>query len=376
MSKDGPRLSLSSSEPVVRKTETPEGKIGGTIKRWNAEKGFGFLRLHDGREVFCHVTQLCEHIRPSRGQAPEIGSSVNVKKINQNERGLAAEGVECDECAVPEQWELQPFGDEVFGAREIRPVCVNKSGVFSSRSPISSEEVERANVPFELAKRKKTLWEYAIVGDEFFNVFGEPQSIRVEDESKIVLSYPHGEITVSTDSAMYSGHWEVSPSGSWKEDGESIKAEFIFPDMPGAKTWGTVALLHINPSLSGWFELLSENTKQEVLAKVKEKILPPEDIAEKHFNDFLNDDYEKGKISKLRDDLRFLQAPGESYVSSSKRRTQVYDPLSPDERSGDSYRDADVTSYSLTVGARKKERDDWRGNYKGGKNFEVSSGEN
>jgi len=359
----------------LEKLESQEGRIKGTIKRWNAEKGFGFLRLSDGREVFCHVSELCEHIRSPRGEAPDISSPVNVKKVNQRERGLAAEEVECDACAAPEQWELQPFGPEIFGVRELQPVCVNKSNVSSYNSTIPREEVERVNEPFKLAKRKETLWNWSIIEDEFFREFGEPQGIRVEDENKIVLSYPHGEKIVSADSAMNSKHWEVSPSGQWKEEDESIKAEFIFPDIFGAKVWRTVASLYINPSLHKEFDLLPESAQQEVLAKVKEKILPPADIAEKRFNDFLNEDYRKKEISKLRDDLRSLQAPGESFVSSSTHKAQFYEPLSPDERRGDFYYEGSITTYSLTVGARKKEQSHWSGDYQGGKSFVVASSE-
>ncbi|MBI4713868.1 cold shock domain-containing protein [Candidatus Uhrbacteria bacterium] len=355
----------------LEKSEPQGGKIRGTIKHWNAEKGFGFLRLSDGREVFCHVSELCEHIRPPRGQAPVLDSPVNVKKVNQRDRGLAAEEVECGACAAPEQWELQPSGPEVFGVREMRPVCVNKPNVSSYSSTIPREEVERANEPFKLAKRKETLWNWSNIEDEFFREFGEPQGIRVEDENKIVLSYSHGEKIVSADSAMNSKHWEVAPSGQWKEEGESIKAEFIFPDISGAKVWRTVASLYINPSLYKEFELLLESAQQEVLAKVKEKILPPADIAEKRFNDFLSEDYRKKEIRKLRDDIHSLQAPGESFISSSTHKAQLYEPLSPDERRGDFYYEGSVTTHSLTVGARKKEQPHWSGDYRGGKSFVV-----
>lgn len=204
--------------------ESHEGRIQGIIKRWNAEKGFGFIRLSDGREVFCHTSELCEHIRPLRGQAPDISSPVNVKKVNQRQRGLAAEKVECDTCAAPEQWELQPTGPEIFGVRELRPVCVNKPNVSSYNSPMPREEVERANEPFIIAKKKETLWKQGIIGNEFFKEFGEPQSIRVDDKGQIILSYPHGEKIVSADSAMNSKHWEVDPSGRWEEERECIKA--------------------------------------------------------------------------------------------------------------------------------------------------------
>lgn len=29
-----------------------------TVKWWNDSKGFGFLTLEDGRDVFCHYTQI------------------------------------------------------------------------------------------------------------------------------------------------------------------------------------------------------------------------------------------------------------------------------------------------------------------------------
>ncbi|PIP60628.1 hypothetical protein COX00_02210 [Candidatus Uhrbacteria bacterium CG22_combo_CG10-13_8_21_14_all_47_17] len=371
--KGGPTGS-DNKKDYSEKLESQEGRIKGTIKRWNAEKGFGFLRLSDGREVFCHVSELCEHIRPPRGQAPDTSSPVNVKKVNQRERGLAAEEVECDACAAPEQWELQPSGPEIFGVRELQPVCVNKSNVSSYNSTIPREEVERANEPFKLAKRKETLWNWSIIEDEFFREFGEPQGIRVEDENKIVLSYPHGEKIVSADSAMNSKHWEVSPSGQWKEEGESIKAEFIFPDISGAKVWRTVASLYINPSLYKEFDLLPESAQQEVLAKVKEKILPPADIAEKRFNDFLTEDYRKKEISKLRDDLRSLQAPGEMTIESHSYKAQEEVTASyGDETWGTGhYMDAQRTAWSLKTGAKKREHYSWAGEYVGGHDFAIS----
>lgn len=71
-----------------------------------------------------------------------------------------------------------------------------------------------------------------------------------------------------------------------------------------------------------------------------------------------------------------MQSPGESFVSSSTRNAQLYDPLSPDERrGGDSYREGYIATYFLTVGARAKERPRWSSDYKGGKSFVIVSGE-
>ncbi len=30
----------------------------GTVDHWNDDRGFGFVRLADGRRVFCHITAL------------------------------------------------------------------------------------------------------------------------------------------------------------------------------------------------------------------------------------------------------------------------------------------------------------------------------
>ena len=39
----------------------PEGKIQGTVKRWNGEKGFGFIAPDDGGEdLFCHFSQISD----------------------------------------------------------------------------------------------------------------------------------------------------------------------------------------------------------------------------------------------------------------------------------------------------------------------------
>lgn len=145
-------------------------------------------------------------------------------------------------------------------------------------------------------------------------------------------------------------------------------------DIPGAKAWRTVASLYVNPGLHKEFELLPESAQQEVLAKVREKILPPAEVTERRKNDFLNADYEW--ISKLREEIRSLQTPGEVYLyTRSYRRQEEINTSYGDEEWGTGYYgDVNYTAWNLMVGARKKERSGWSGDYQWGKSFFVSSG--
>lgn len=60
----------------------------GTVKWFSNPKGYGFISLSDGREVFVHYTA----IEGSGFRALDEGETVELDVVN-SERGLKAEGV-------------------------------------------------------------------------------------------------------------------------------------------------------------------------------------------------------------------------------------------------------------------------------------------
>ncbi len=362
---------FSVSREIKKIPEKPaiEERLRAFFKNWNKQKGFGFIELSDGRRAFCHVSALCEHIKPARGQAPDDTLSLCVGNVLQSVRGLAAEKVECGACAAPEEWELQPVGTEVFGMREMRPVCVNKTNKSLCDSGIPFETVQLANEPYRDAQRKLALWELPEIGDNFFEAFGEPQSIHVPnpDGTLIILEYPHGEKIVHTVYAMDSNHWETLPSGTWKENCGNISAEFTFPKISGAKAWRTVASFSsINPNLEKEFDLLPEETQQAVLTKVREKVLTPVAVAEKCFHDFMTDNGKENAISELRKAICLLQVPGQMILGSISYKAQEELRGSYGDESWGTGRRTDVQHirHVLTTGLREKEQyHGWGGQY-------------
>jgi cold shock CspA family protein len=53
----------------------PEGMVEGTVRRWNSEKGFGFISPNDGGDdLFCHFSQIKD------GNALREGTTVHLVK--------------------------------------------------------------------------------------------------------------------------------------------------------------------------------------------------------------------------------------------------------------------------------------------------------
>ena len=177
----------------IEKIGAPEqGPIKGSIDSWRREKGYGYILLADGQRVFCHVNNMCGHIKPSRGQEP-TATQVNVSKVIQRKQGPAAEHVECDDCAAPEKWDLRPKGEPVFGVRELESYGINKP--YGKLRP-GYEVAFKANEPFRKAQEKMSLWLFGLTPqrnsvEKFFDEFGEPQSVAVSD-GYLILNYPHG----------------------------------------------------------------------------------------------------------------------------------------------------------------------------------------
>lgn len=310
---------------MADKTPSPEKKkpegIKAQLDYWNAERGFGFFRLQDGRKIFVHVSELCRHLRPHRGQNLQT-NTVNIRELQQGNRGLSGVGVECNDCAEPVIWKLVPTGREALGVPQFKVECSNPDTEL--RSPFSYKDINEANRPYEEALIKKRLWDFGILGDDFFKVFGEPLSIELESEDIVVLSFDIGDKRVSTYELFKTKKWEVTPTTTstieeTEYEGEIIfNVEFTFPDIPGAKVQVEVAKISLrDPSravLLSEFELLPESIQQEIAERIKDSILTPFEYAEFTFKRMLTDAMERTKISEIRKEIRNLMDPRECVV--------------------------------------------------------------
>lgn len=340
-------------------------------KRWNADRGFGFLRTDDGRRVFCHVNELCSHLKPSRGNAPDLNAKVYVSQILRDNQGFRAIKVKCADCATPAVWELQPTGSAVFGVRELRPVCTNKPDEPEYKSAIKFDEVYEANEAFREAQAKERRWQGALT-PAFFEEFGEPEQISAVGE-KIILTYTHGNKTVTATEAYESGHWKTAPTGQRKQDGKTIYAEFAFDGIPGAKVRRYVGNANHPLKLTADFELLPTEVQTEILGILRAAVRPAESIAEERWNAILKSEYNRKNLDKLRQEMISLQAPGEMYHGQGtyKAQEEVTGHYGDETWGTGSYMDITRTYWYLVTGARKKERAGWSGDYAGGTKFTI-----
>lgn len=346
--------------------------IPGRFLKWFPDRGFGFIKTPEG-SAFCHINDLCVHLSPEdRNGQVDFKQNLHIARVIKKEKGLAVENVRCDKCVAPSKWELVKEDEEAFGIHKFNAKQV--AGATSSFGPSYQDLLEINKEFYEAKKESDAFYGTRIDSSEgFFKKFGEPQSIRVKGND-IVLVYSQGEREVSIYEAINSKHWEVSSSGQYRNNGEYLEVEFVFPDIPEAKAWISVARLSSNPFLGKEFDLLPKDDQDKILAMAKEKMLSPEIIAEDDFNEFANNSYDS--VSDLHNSIRSLQLPGEVYISHNTEKGQLYEPLSSDERRGNFYYNGSITTNYLTVGARKRERPEWwNDGYAGGVKFIISEGE-
>jgi len=342
----------------------------GRIVRWNTDRGFGFIRLEGERkrDLFCHISALCRHLKPARGESPDLSKPVFVTETSVGPRGLKAEKVDCETCNLPTIWELKPVGEPIFGIREMKDVC-NKPDEYNS--PISYTEIYNANIEYEKAKKKLRLWEGEI-SEEFFQTFGEARNISVNGE-ELILTYEHGDKTVSLSEAFYSKHWKTSPTGQWEKFSEKVVADFIFDDIPGAKLQVWIASSYINPYLTPSFKKLTKSIQEEILEILKPLAESPEKLASDQFEARINH-YEKAK--ELRNDIINLQRPEKPRLVSGMQTVQKRNTWSyggETWETGGSY-NTKVKVAHLITGSIKLENNSWK-NYSEGHYFSISQTE-
>lgn len=358
---------------TVNTPNTP--RPNASIDRWNAQRGFGHLRMDDGSRVFCHFSALCSHLNPGRGNSPKLNARVYATGITEDKQGFKANKVQCTDCITPAIWELKPSGPAVFGVRELKPVNVNRPNEPDYKSTIKFDEVYKANEPFREAQAKERRWN-GVLTAAFFEEFGEPEQIQAEDNN-IVLTYAHGSRTVTAANIFESKHWRTAPSGQWKQDGKTIYAEFAFDGIPGAKVQRYVADANHPPRLTADFELLPTAIQTEILGTLHTAIRPAESIAEEHWNAMLESGYDRKNLDQLRQEMVNLQAPGEMYYDSRSYKSQeeVTAHYGDETWGTGSYMDVNKTSWHLVTGAKKRERQSWAGQYAGGTKFTISKPE-
>ncbi|MGV9454529.1 SAV_2336 N-terminal domain-related protein [Streptomyces sp. NPDC003635] len=83
---DSPTLLLRN--PAYSPTAVPQGKTHGTVKWFNAERGYGFIALDDGRDVFVHYSA----IDVPGFRSLEEGQRVQLR-VTQGEKGPQAQDV-------------------------------------------------------------------------------------------------------------------------------------------------------------------------------------------------------------------------------------------------------------------------------------------
>ena len=219
-----------------------------TVKRWIPDKGFGFLKLEDGREIFCHVNQLCSHLSPSqRGGSPQIEreQTIYVQRVAEGRQPgkLQAENVQCECCAGPKIWELrlsEAAGDAILGVRKKIAFCVSDPSRSSYLSPIPPDELRRANVDFDAAYSKQILFERPYSDpNKFFETFGMPTAIELASRpDTLILTYPeYGTAQISVNSLFEFRDIPAKPTSQWEDRHYGVMAEF---ELQGVKFWATI----------------------------------------------------------------------------------------------------------------------------------------
>jgi hypothetical protein len=235
----------------------------------------------------------------------------------------------------------------------------------------SEEEIKSEALRKE---REKEKWKSPIDSvqglDGFLMTFGEPTEVHVgKKEDQVVLVFPQGEKVIdSSIIALSSNRWTASASGEWEERSGDIRAQFYFPKITGAKAWVTVVSSLENPVFDSRFNLLPEDLKEKISARVREKISPsgeipkevqekkvptPEDEAEDAFDDILL--FKGDDFAEKRNNLVKLRSPGECYMYSSTKMREVTEQESEDEKSPSFSHDVEFYEWYLVVGARGKE---------------------
>lgn len=352
-------------------------RANASFDRWNAERGFGFLIMEDGRRAFCHVSELCSHLNPGRGNEPDLNAKIHVGQVVEGDKGLKARKVQCMDCITPAVWELRPDGPELWGVRKMKAVCVGKPNEPSYKSTIPSGQVYDANEPYRQAQAKERRWQ-GVLTPAFFEEFGEPEKTEVIDDNRVILSYPHGQKTVSAYSIFDSGHWKVMASGQWKKGAMDVSAEFVFEGLPGLSIMRQVGHSEHPAGLSKDFDLLPSEIQTEMLEHLRTIIPTAEGLAENRWESFSKIDYEQERMATLRNEIVELQAPGEIYQDSGSYMAQEEVTAHYGDETWGTGRHMDVrrTYWYLVTGARKSERQGGYGihdtGYTGGNRFTIN----
>ncbi|MFA6252623.1 MAG: hypothetical protein WCX74_04455 [Candidatus Paceibacterota bacterium] len=330
--------------------ESKEKKIiTGIVQKWFDGKGYGFIEVPgEKRGVFCHINSTCRHLQED---GILEGEEVYISKIERTPKGTSASGVLCDECISPEEWVLIETRKSSLGIPEYK--CEKASGSGYELEPTSAEK-SRINQAYEEAEKDMNKW-YKPFSSEFIETFGEPLDIEpVQEERKLVLRYPEpfGNKNIYASEAIKSGYFKVSFSEDVKEKDDEICIERRLDDFP--EIYENISVVErCNsgfPKKAQEFKNIPTELQEKVIESLKDKLLPPEEIAKRDFEASCED---RG-IKKIRSDINMLKAPGEiELVSRRERRTVEYSPSSDGYLPGGQY-ETEERRYYLKVGILKK----------------------
>ena len=334
-------------------SQEKNSSIKGAISNWNAEKGFGFITLENRKRIFCHVSELCSHLRPCRGENLAIGTKVIIGKIQSSEKGETAKKVVCEECAKPEKWELKAVGKIAKGVQgevqELIPVSSKGNSSFSS--PISQKEIEIANAKYLQAKKEEETWK-GLINETFIKIFGEAKEIEIfqdenlqnfsYDKTMIRLKFDYGIKTLSANEMFDGAYYKFSETQDVivekKENSTNttLYITYICDKFPQLKLNRYIASIYENsaPTIyNDLFEKIPKSIQEKIINILKQHSISPKEYAKKLFDNLTNQSFFKKQIQELRDDIFYLKhASGDAYIARQSYKTTEYYPESDDER--------------------------------------------
>lgn len=363
---------LDSNESNPKNNENIEGKI----TTWNAERGYGFVSCIDGRRAFCHVYELCEHLRPEkRGDSVKSGTKIIIKTLIESPKGLTAKEVMCEECAKPESWELQPIGEIATGVQgkvqELIPVSTKGSPSYLSPFPL--ETIKTANADFLKAKKEEKIWENHI-NEAFIELFGEAKSVKIiensdphnmtYDSTKIEMTFDHGVKTTTPYELLIGGHYSFTPmeefsieKSSPKSSYTSIYIHYECDKFPQIKAKNKIAYFSENgtPHLEmKVFEKLQKSLQYKIIEELKRHTKSPTESAERYFTELLSENHTSENIERIRTNLLYLKdIPGEAYIKSRSYKKMESYPESDDGYLPAGQMEVTATDFTIFLGAKK-----------------------
>jgi cold shock CspA family protein len=360
--------------PSVEKGKEVESNKKGIITSWNAERGYGFIAIN-GKNVFCHATELCAHVRPAKGKEPKI-TNVVVGSIEKKDKRFAAHSVECEDCARPTVWEIVPTQERI-GTIYKYSIESPKKGVIPT-PPEIIEKLKQANAAYEQAQEEQISWNSAYTAGILFKKFGKPDAVRFNAETnEIVVTYnDRGEKSFKPAYFLNNEVYAERFTGRIDRSGDAIEVEIAFDEIPGVFVRELVVSIPIPgmPRKRYYFKKLPAELQRQAIELAREQVKSPAEVAEQQLRYKLTEQRDTAREwNDVCTSLEQVQYPGELFLTTRSETVTVDYPESLDGyRPAGSYREL-VYKHYLVVGARKVEPyPRWVSDYTGGTEFFVT----